>query len=292
MTDPAAARSPTVAWDERGVGSGLTSITWPPERSVAKGSDAAGCTSEEVPTTSASSASPANCNDCSKTRGSSASPNHTTSGRRRPRQEVQRGSVSGREASIDPPVGSTLLTGGAPDPEQGSVKLQRPLVGRNFAGAAVQLECGAFVQAVHVLGDQARPIPLAHESRDRPVGRVGEAGSHADPAPLVPFPHQARVPGESLGGCKFLRSMMLPEAIGPAEGGHSGLCADSGTSQHQNPIHPRDQLARSFELGGRGRCLTHPRKILHPRSAQPTIRAIPPRGVTAPSQRCPERTSR
>ncbi len=78
----------------RGVGSGFTSTTWAPWARASPGSEAAGCTMPDVPTTRKSSACCAAFRACSMSAAGSASPNHTTCGRSSA-PHGQRGGISG-----------------------------------------------------------------------------------------------------------------------------------------------------------------------------------------------------
>ena len=79
-----------------GVDSGFTSTTTPPDSLVRRGSEAAGCTSPLVPTTTQTSAVSAPTVACRRISGSSPSPNQTTSGRSRAEHFPHRG----KEASL------------------------------------------------------------------------------------------------------------------------------------------------------------------------------------------------
>ena len=77
---------------------------------------------------------------------------------------------------------------------------------------------GEIVQPIHVLRDQREARLPNLQLHKRAVRRIGRGLGDDLAAPVVPLPHQLRVARERLGRGEILRLVILPEAIGAAEG--------------------------------------------------------------------------
>src|SRR5262249_27031678 len=76
------------------------------------------------------------------------------------------------------------------------------------------VRAGCAVEAVDILGDQPHPIASApFEFRKREVCRIWRFGRDEFAPPIVPFPHDPRIPLKRFRRCENLRAISSPQAI-------------------------------------------------------------------------------
>jgi hypothetical protein len=114
---------------------------------------------------------------------------------------------------------------------------------------AVQLEdlaaAGAVVKAIHVLRDQGEAGFPPFELDQRAMGGIGGGLGDELTPPVVPFPNQPRVFGESFGRGEILRPVAFPKAAGVAKGGDAtfGRNARAGKNRQRSGLgEPRASL--------------------------------------------------
>jgi hypothetical protein len=78
---------------------------------------------------------------------------------------------------------------------------------------------GPFMQAVDVLGNERKVVRAPTPSRQDVVSRVRACRGHLLASPVVPFPHQHRVTGETLRNRKIFGSVDAPHTTGSSERG-------------------------------------------------------------------------
>src|SRR3990172_6537174 len=90
------------------------------------------------------------------------------------------------------------------------------------------------MEAVYILCNQGKGGGLPLHSRQRKMRRVGDLRGNNLPAPVIPLPHELRVPAECLRCGKFLCPEIPPQAVLPSEGRNSAVGRDAGAGQHTN----------------------------------------------------------
>lgn len=117
------------------------------------------------------------------------------------------------------------IAGGAPGREQLAVHVEEP------AGAA------ALVEIVDILGDDEEVSrPFAVEPAERKVGGIGLDLGEAGATGIVEGLDERRVAAKGLGCCHVLDAVAFPEAIGAAEGGHSGFGGNARASEDDDAL--------------------------------------------------------
>src|SRR5271169_6636375 len=110
----------------------------------------------------------------------------------------------GKRSAAVGPIGAALEAAHAPD-------------------VTVQLEdaaaASAVVETVDVLRNEVEAPFLALQFNQSAMGGIGRNLGNGLTAPVVPFPDEARIAQECLGGGQFLRFVFFPEALVAAESG-------------------------------------------------------------------------
>ena len=109
------------------------------------------------------------------------------------------------------PVGPIGAAGGALHPPDIAVELE------DFAAAC------AVVQAIDVLRDEGEARLALFEFHQGAVGGVGLRFGDDLAPPVVPFPHQFRIPGERFGVGEFFGLVIFPQSAGAAKRRHAAL---------------------------------------------------------------------
>src|SRR3972149_6106907 len=90
------------------------------------------------------------------------------------------------------------------------------------------------MEAVYILCNQGKRGGLPLHSRQRKMRRVGDLRGDDLPAPVIPLPHELRIPYECLRRGKLLCPEIPPQAVLSPEGRNSAVSRDAGAGQHTN----------------------------------------------------------
>lgn len=142
---------------------------------------------------------------------------------------------------------------------------------------------GPVMQAVDVLGHECDAVATQRQSGERVVARVGCTLGDEPTTPLIPFPYQGWITLKGLGRGQLLRSVGSPQPTLATKRGYTRLGGHSGTCEDEDPLSVLEHRARL--LDELGHWVGHALQALQASRIQPAIRATPPMGVIAPSQR-------
>ena len=89
-----------------------------------------------------------------------------------------------------------------------------------------------LVQAIDVLRHQGEPPYAFRQAGQRVMSRIRHSFGNQLTTPAIPAPDQRRIAFECLGGCKFERIVLRPQAgLRVAERRHATFRGDAGTGK-------------------------------------------------------------
>lgn len=105
------------------------------------------------------------------------------------------------------------------------------------------------MQPVHILSNQPKVRAASLQFDDGSVSIVRLFCREQPASPVVPLPHEARIPLESFGCRQVLRAKVLPQAVRTAKRRHTAVGGDPGAGEDGDTPGSSEVLFHNPEIG-------------------------------------------